>query len=323
MLARLGSGAVSLTGMGCASAAIRARSRSLCCTSPFNDSCIAAKRVDEAVVGGAVPLIHRHDVAVNGIETLRRARFAEASLADEARRPRARPCSPPAPSGPGRPRCARSAAELAFDRANAGDVLLDAPKLLAHIGNLPFKMLQILKLRASARAPPRSAPDLLHARVQRLDRRGRASPRRSSARAAAPSRSGAGRDRHAPRPRAGSSKDGRGIAWCVAGSEAEGGRGWLKDCGRRGQRRCEPSGSARRGRLTRREPPPSLASLARSSSPFGLLRLLQPAARGRSAGCRSRSSVSVSSAYAKGIGDARRSARHGRAAHAARRAPRA
>ena len=64
--------------------------------------------------------------------------------------------------------------ELAFDDADARDMLLGAPELSRHIANLAFQPVQALELRALLQRCLEIRRELIHARIERLDcRRGR------------------------------------------------------------------------------------------------------------------------------------------------------
>ena len=129
--------------------------------------------VDETVVGGEAPLIHGDDVAVKGIEPLCCARLAGSRFAHEAGR-LLRGLARRQFNLRRRLLDARDQTlQLALDRADAGGVLLNAAKLLADIGDLPLDVLQILELGRLGESSLEARGDLLHARIQPVDRRGR------------------------------------------------------------------------------------------------------------------------------------------------------
>ncbi len=107
---------------------------------------------------------------MDGVEALGRAWFAKARFGDEARslvRGFARRFLH---LGWGVFESLDQPLQVAFDAADAGDLLLNPPKLLSHIGNLPFELLQLLKLRGVSESRLEPRRDVLHARVQRFHR---------------------------------------------------------------------------------------------------------------------------------------------------------
>ena len=141
--------------------------------SPFKDFVHRRKRVDEAVVGGKVALIHGHDVAVEGIEPLGSARLAKSRLADEPRRLLRRLCCRPLDLSRRGFDALDQPLQLAFDHADARGLLLDAAKLEPHVGNLPLDMVQRVELWLLRKGRLEARRDLLHAGIELFDRRGR------------------------------------------------------------------------------------------------------------------------------------------------------
>ena len=129
--------------------------------------------VDETVVGGEAPLVHGNDVAVKGIEPFRCARLAGGRLAHQARRLLRGLARRQFNVGRRLLDARDQTLQLALDRADAGGVLLNAAKLLADIADLPLDLLQILELRRLGEGSLEARRDLLHARIQPVDRRGR------------------------------------------------------------------------------------------------------------------------------------------------------
>ena len=246
---------------------------------PFQGLVHRRKRVDETVVGGKVALIHGHDVAVERIEPLGSARLAKSRLADEPRRLLRRLRCCPLDLSRRRFDALDQPLQLAFDRADARGLLLDAAKLEPHVGNLPLDMVQRLELWLLRKRRLEARRDLLHAGIELFDRRG---GHRLADRTLEPLRHVDQTavevdilvDRRRRRKRL------RGVARLARRHRGRRGLGFGSALGRgqRGRQRCEP---VRLGQgKTRGYGADLIEGLVQPRKPFGdffRLRLLQPA----------------------------------------------